>query len=147
MSRRANVKQVQVKDESMNRIAHIGIGLAFLTILLASLAAAQTSSSSVPPGQTSLGDYARKIHKNPSAPKAKPKMFDNDNLPTDDKLSVVGQKPSTEAANSAPVDDKDKADAAAKPEDEQAKKEAAWKDWQNKLTAQKDSIDLTAPEP
>ena len=128
----------------MNRIAHIRSGLAFVIIMLSSLAVAQTSSSSVPPGQTSLGDYARKIHKDPSAPKVKPKIFDNDNLPTTDKLSVVGQKPSTEAANTAPADDKDA--AAAKPEDEQAKKEASWKDWQNKLTAQKDSIDLAARE-
>src|SRR5258706_8991659 len=140
MNRRADVNQLQVKDEPMNRIAHIGSGLAFVTILLTSLTVAQTSSSSVPPGQTSLGDYARKIHKNPSAPKAKPKAFDNDNLPTNDKLSVVGQKASTEAANTAPTDDKDKDATGAKPEDEQAKKEAAWKDWQNKLTAQKDSI-------
>src|SRR5258706_7026472 len=126
MSRRADVNQVQVKDESMNRIAHIRSGLAFVTIMLSSLAVAQTSSSSVPPGQTSLGDYARKIHKDPSAPKTKPKVFDNDNLPTTDKLSVVGQKPSAEAANTAPADEKNKADAAAKPEDDQAKQEAAW---------------------
>src|ERR1700730_18107524 len=128
MSRRANVKQVQVKDESMNRIAHIGIGLAFLTILLASLAAAQTSTSSVPPGQTSLGDYARKIHKNPSAPKTKPKVFDNDNCPTDDKPCAGGKNRSTEAWYRSPCYDTDKDASAAKPEDELAKKEAAWKD-------------------
>jgi hypothetical protein len=110
----------------------------------------------VPPGQTSLGDYARKIRKDPATPQAKPKVFDNDNLPTNDKLSVVGQKPSLEAANAAPADDKDKdkdkdknkdkATVAAKPADDQAKQEAAWKDWQNKLTAQKDSIDLASRE-
>jgi hypothetical protein len=128
----------------MKRIAHIGLGLTLFTSMLGSLVAAQSSTSSVPPGQSSLGDYARKIRKDPTAPKAKPKVFDNDNIPTNDKLSVVGQKPSTEAANTASPDDKDA--AAAKPEDDQAKKEAAWKDWQNKLTAQKDAIDLAARE-
>jgi hypothetical protein len=128
----------------MKRIAHIGLKFTLSMTLLSSLAAAQTSTSSVPPGQTSLGDYARKIRKDPAAPKAKPKVFDNDNLPTDDKLSVVGQKPTTEAANTAPADDKDA--AAAKPDDERAKKEAAWKEWQTKLTVQKDSIDLAARE-
>jgi len=136
----------------MKRIAHTGLGLSLFTILLVSLAAAQISTSTVPPGQTSLGDYARKIRKDPAAPKAKPKVFDNDNLPTNDKLSVVGQKPSLEAANAAPADDKnddknkDKAAAAAKPADDQAKQEAAWKDWQNKVKAQKDSIDLASRE-
>jgi len=140
----------------MKRIAHTGLGLSLFTILLASLAAAQTSTSTVPPGQTSLGDYARKIHKDPAAPKAKPKVFDNDNLPTQDKLSVVGQKPSLEAANAAPADDKnvdknkdkdkDKATVAPKPADDQSKQEAAWKDWQDKLKTQKDSIDLASRE-
>src|SRR5258708_38984240 len=123
----------------MKRIEYTGLGLSLFTILLVSLAAAQTSTSTstVPPGQTSLGDYARKVRKDPVAPKAKPKVFDNDNLPTDDKLSVVGQKPPAEAANAAPADDKnddknkdkddkDKATAGAKPADDQAKQEAAW---------------------
>ena len=140
----------------MKRIAHIGFGLTFFAIVLVSLAAAQTSTSSVPPGQTSLGDYARKIRKDPATPTPRPKVFDNDNLPTNDKLSVVGQKPApeaakAEAATAAPADDKVKAAAPAKPDaanpgDEDAKKAAAWKDWQNKLTAQKDSIDLASRE-
>lgn len=138
----------------MKRIAHTGLGLSLFTILLASLAAAQTSTSTVPPGQTSLGDYARKIRKDPVAPKATPKVFDNDNIPTNDKLSVVGQKPSPEAANAAPADDKnddknnnkDKAAAGTKPADDLAKQEAAWKDWQSKLKTQKDSIDLASRE-
>ena len=37
----------------------------------------------------SLGDYARQVRKDPGA-KSKPKVFDNDNLPREDKLSVVG---------------------------------------------------------
>jgi hypothetical protein len=125
----------------MKRSTYIGLLVALSTLLLGSPAGAQTQTQS--PNQPPLGDYARKIRKDPVATKAKPKVFDNDNLPTEDKLSVVGQKPSADAAAAAPTDDKD---AAAKPDDEQAKKQAEWKGWQNKLTAQKDSIDLAARE-
>jgi hypothetical protein len=38
---------------------------------------------------SSLGDYARQIRKDPGA-KTTPKVFDNDNLPRTDKLSVIG---------------------------------------------------------
>jgi hypothetical protein len=136
-------KQTHSKGESMKRIVIVGLGLMLSTILLSSFAGAQSTD---PP----LGDYARKVKKDPAAAKAKPKVFDNDNLPTDDKLSVVGQN----AANAAPADNAAQADdkgkdkvAGAKPaDDDQAKKQAAWKDWQNKLASQKDSIDLAARE-
>jgi hypothetical protein len=139
---------MQLKDETMKRIEYIGLGfvLALSTVLLASLAGAQSASSA--PDQSSLGDYARKVRKDP-ATKAKPKVFDNDNLPVDDKLSIVGPAPAAADANdkSAAADSKD---AAAKPaasaDDEQAKKKALWKSWQDKLTAQKDSIDLASRE-
>ncbi len=126
----------------MKRIVIAGLGLLLSTILLASFAGAQSTD---PP----LGDYARKVKKDPAA-KAKPKVFDNDNIPTDDKLSVVGQNAANAAPadNAAQVDDKGKDSAAgAKPaDDDQAKKQAAWKDWQNKLAAQKNSIDLANRE-
>jgi hypothetical protein len=132
----------------MKRNAHIGFGLviALSTILLASLAGAQTTSPASTPvqDQSSLGDYARKVRKDPAAPKSKPKVFDNDNLPTDDKLSIVGQRPTENAAVAVSIEDKD---AAAKTADEeQAQKQAAWKAWQEKLTAQKDQIDLAGRE-
>ncbi|MGA7931723.1 MAG: hypothetical protein WCA20_37705 [Candidatus Sulfotelmatobacter sp.] len=129
----------------MKRITHIGLGFAFAlsAVLLASPGGAQTTSQTQ--GQSSLGDYARKVRKDPAA-KAKPKVFDNDNLPTDDKISIVGPPPAADATGK-PADSKD---AAAKPaasaDDEQAKKQAAWKAWQDKLTAQKDSIDLASRE-
>jgi hypothetical protein len=130
----------------MTCIRHMALGFAFAlcTGLLASPAGAQTSAPA--PDQGSLGDYARKVvHKDPAAaPKARPKVYDNDNLPTDDKLSVVGPPPTTVASTAATTDaakdkDKDK-------DDEQAKKQAVWKDWQSKLGAQKDQIDLAGRE-
>jgi len=134
----------------MNRITYIGLGFAFVlsTVLLAPPAGAQTTSQAQVPvqGQSSLGDYARKVRKDPGDAKAKPKVFDNDNLPTNDKLSVVGPPPAADATQK-PADSKD---AAAKPaasgDEVQAKKQAAWKAWQDKLTAQKDSIDLASRE-
>jgi len=130
----------------MTRMTNIGLGFGFVlgAMLLAFPAGAQTTSQDQ--GQSSLGDYARKVRKDPGAAKAKPKVFDNDNLPTNDKLSVVGPAPAADATQK-PADSKD---AAAKPaasaDEEQAKKQAAWKAWQDKLTAQKDSIDLASRE-
>lgn len=122
----------------MKRITFATLSV-FCTLLLASLAGAQAPPTPVQStsDQSSLGDYARKVRKDPAA-KAKPKVFDNDNLPTDDKLSVVGQKPDTVAAN-------DKKDDA-KPQDEQTKKQAQWNEWKGKLTKQKDQMDLAGRE-
>lgn len=138
----------------MKRIEYVGVGLVLVlsTIWLSSPAGAQTTSSAPgqsSPDQSSLGDYARKIRKDPGAPKAKPKVFDNDNLPMDDKISVVGQPATVAAADAAPAA-ADSKDAAAKPatpaDEEKAKKQAAWKAWQDKLAAQKDAIDLASRE-
>jgi hypothetical protein len=140
----------------MKRIEYIGLAfvLTLSTVLLDSPAGGQSTSSA--PEQSSLGDYARRVRKDSgsaAAAKPKPKVFDNDNMPVNDKLSIVGPAP---ASASTPVDASDKSaaadskDAAAKPaasaDDEQARKRAAWKGWQDKLTAQKDSIDLAGRE-
>jgi hypothetical protein len=137
--------------EAMKRITHIGLVLALFTIPAGSLAAAQTTAPVA--DQSSLGDYARKVHKDPNV-KAKPKVFDNDNLPREDKLSIVGEAAPVTAAD-ASADSSSKADAAssgaaanpaASPSDEQSKKLAEWKTWQDKLTAEKNSIDLASRE-
>lgn len=141
----------------------------------------QAPSNSTTSG-SSLGDYARQVRKDPGA-KARPKVFDNDNLPTNDKLSIVGPTPassgdasaaksdsSTAAASAtetkAAVDTKASGDAKAgdkaaasevkapsdvpKPAkttaDDDAAKQAAMKQWEDKLTAQKEQIDLMSRE-
>jgi hypothetical protein len=124
----------------MKRIILIGFVFASFAALVSS-AVAQAAAPTQ--DQSSLGDYAKKIRKDPGTAKARPKVFDNDNLPTEDKLSVVGQQSAANAAGAAPSDDKNAASAA---DDDQAKKQAAWKAWQTKLTAQKDSIDLATRE-
>jgi hypothetical protein len=156
---------------AMKRIAMIGIGLLVgLGVGLPSNAQTQD--------QSSLGDYARQIRKS-SGNTSKPKVFDNDNLPKDDKLSVVGQAPAAgpEASTESKADESANASsgegkagsenkaAESKSEEkaagnssaeaksaesnepksaqeDEAQKQAAWKQWQDKLRAQKDQIDL-----
>jgi hypothetical protein len=133
----------------MKRIAYLGIAIALSTVLGVLTAGAQTQPQPQPQSsdQSNLADYARKVRKDTPA-KSKPKVYDNDNLPKDDKLSVVGPPPAENAANPAPAEAGDNAAAApgakpaGSPEEEQAKKQAAWKEWQQKITAQKDQIDL-----
>jgi hypothetical protein len=166
----------------MKRFALNGIVIALLAGWLSLRAGAQTqpspnqssanqassnsqSSSTNSAGGSSLGDYARQIRKNPA--EAKPKVFDNDNLPRQDKLSVVGNatepsaaaeaKPEEQAA-SAPAAGETKAQteatatgtSTANPtktgEGDEAAKQAAWKQWGEKIAAQKDQIDLLSRE-
>jgi hypothetical protein len=140
----------------MKRTTCFGLLFALMFVLgslmPASRASAQSSQSSpalaqnvAPAQEQPLGDVARKVaHKDTDPAKAKPKVFDNDNLPTDDKISVVGQADANStAANAAPADAKD----AFKPTaDDQAKKQTDWKSWQDKVSTQKDQIDLAARE-
>jgi hypothetical protein len=136
------------------------VGFAFALLALSPGSIAQTQTSAQPtasaqaPDQSSLGDYARKIHKDSATAKPKPKVFDNDNIPRDQPISVVGEQPAASASAATTADATDKASKPAdgkdapKPAstDEEAKKQAAWKDWQNKLSAQKDAIDLAGRE-
>ena len=109
-----------------------------LTTLMAVCALAQNSTTTT--DQSSLADYARKVRKD-TTPKNKPKVYDNDNLPTDDKLSVVGPQTKPDAEkNAGNAGDDDQA------KNDQAKKEQGLKDWQDKMTAQKSEIDLASRE-
>jgi hypothetical protein len=158
----------------MKRIAYNGLGLVLFLSGCLIVAGAQTQSGSSQPAQSSasssssdssLGDYARQVRKDTSA-KAKPKVFDNDNLPTDDKLSIVGA-PETTADNSSETktdesaeakgategksatEGKGAADKSAPPSklpEDDAAKQAAIKQWGDKITSQKEQIDLTERE-
>jgi hypothetical protein len=150
--------------EAMKHIAYVGFGFVLFASSVVVPASAQQSPASSTQSQNqpqpSLADYARQMKKDSPQPKSKPKVFDNDNLPKNDKLSVVGEQPPVAADKSSeakPADSTgtvpaatDKKSAtetkAAAPEDEQAKRQAALKEWQQKLTAQKDQIDLADRE-
>ncbi len=136
----------------MRYIAQTGIGLTLLLVMAGVPAGAQNQAPATPEGM-SLGDYARHVRKN-SGPATKPKVFDNDNIPREEHLSVVGktpvegqsepqQEPANTNAENKPADNKP---AEAKPEMDQASKEAAWKQWGEKIADQQKQIDLLTRE-
>ncbi len=93
----------------------------------------------------SLGDYAREVRKERAKEPPASKKFDNDNLPRNESLSVVGNapaEPDKAAQDNSAQDSKDKSDAS-KDDEEKAKAEKEWKD---KLAAQKDQISLLSRE-
>lgn len=152
----------------MKHIACTGMGLVLLLGLAGLPASAQTQAppnSQNPSPGPSLGDYARQVRKDPGTV-SKPKVYDNDNLPREDKLSVVGKardanadadtstaQSSAAAAAEPKASDKagieatqaPSASTAQTPEDE-ASRQAAAKQWGEKLTTEKDQIDLLQRE-
>ena len=130
----------------------------------------QSSSSGSP-----LGAYARQVRKDPGV-KTTPKVYDNDNLPKQDTLSVIGKtrapgsdstasSKSIQSENSVPVggeakptpDNKaatenktgtteEKAPLTGAATEDEATKQAASKQWADKTAAQKEQIDLLARE-
>lgn len=149
----------------MKNIASCGIGLLLLLGGAGIPANAQNQAQSSQQGSsasTPLGDYARQVRKDPDA-KGKPKVFDNDNLPREDKLSVVGtpsetannapeakpQEGSSPAAtgneSKAPAGEKT-ADTGAKAPVDEATKQQAWKQWADKIAEQQKQIDLLQRE-
>lgn len=138
---------------AMKQIKTYGVGLVLLLGVAATPAKAQnqtgsnTQSSSSSP---SLGDYARHVRNKDSESKSKPKVFDNDNLPREEHLSVVG-KPSESADNTpAPKAEESQSTAATAagstaPVDE-ATKQAALKQWSEKFDSQQKQIDLLQRE-
>lgn len=189
------------KGGTMKHIARSFIELLLVISIFGLVALAQN----VPASGDSLADYARNIRKDNGA-KPKPKVFDNDNLPTNDKLSIVGpaeatapvedttaakpEEPASSAASSdgAPAAGGSKTSPEGKPAsksettnaksetsspasesktaettsaetktaeasagasnkpNEDAAKQAEWKQWSEKLASQKEQIDLTARE-
>ena len=88
----------------MKRIASCGLGLTILLVIGGMPAGAQSQSSSSSQAVSSaqsLGEYAKHVRKAPE-PGGKPKVFDNDNLPKNDRLSIVGKPaPAASEQNSA----------------------------------------------
>src|ERR1043166_1289921 len=118
----------------------------------------------------SLGDYARAIKKTKPAKSSpvKPKVYDNENMPTSATLSVVGNADETstdtkdQAKTDVPADakgtdpskaepkinssDEKKPDAQIKPGQSAEDRQKALDAWQKKLDGQKDKISLVSRE-
>jgi hypothetical protein len=139
----------------MKRITYVLIA-AVLVGVMASSASAQTSTAQQQP----LGDYARAVRKDKKPPSVK--QFDNDNLPTNDKLSVVGSagaagdsqagaaqsQTATNGGADAGQSDK-KADdkpPAIQPGQSPQDRQKTYDDWKDRIAAQKAKMDLAARE-
>ena len=146
----------------MKHSAALGIGIAlYLSVTGLGVQAQTATNTQASPAGPSLGEYARQVRKEPDG-KPKTKVFDNDNLPKTDKLSVVGNATAPEEEAAAPAESKPaetanatpgsqpKAEVGAAPADtskmDQAQKEAAWKQWGDKIKAQQETIDLLTRE-
>ena len=129
----------------MKRIAQTTIGLTLL-FMTAGIPASAQNQAQANPDASSLGDYARHVRK-PSGSTAKPKVFDNDNIPHEEHLSVVGKTPTPEdqaqvkpqESSSTPAAET-KARTEVKPERDQASKGAALKQWGDRLNSRRNRL-------
>jgi hypothetical protein len=129
-------------EKTMKRITYLGLGFAVLAGLLAVPANAQ---------QESLGDYARQFRKEKSkeTPVPAAHKFDNDNLPRNDKLSVVGPAPEQPAEQAGAAQTSTGEQSA--PDDKSAESAAAQKqkandEWKDRIATQKQQIELLTRE-
>jgi hypothetical protein len=124
------------------KLTYVWIAAMTLAGIMSSLASAQSTSQEQP-----LGDYAREVRKDKKP--ASLKQFDNDNLPLQDKLSVVGSPDdsSPSAANSA-VDGKkgDDKPVAVQPGESQEDRQKTYDAWKDRLSSEKEKIDLLSRE-
>jgi len=102
---------------------------AALLILASGVAAAQSQT-------TSLGDYARSIRKNKPATDTASQHYDNDNIPTNGVLSVVGPAPAATPTNAGAA-----STAPAAPDPKAAERQKANDELQKKINAQKEKLD------
>ena len=115
------------------------------------------SAQAAKPAEPSLGNYARELKKEKKQQAAK--RFDNDNLPREDKLSVVG--PAAESADSsgaaAPEHLAASGDAKAAegnkpamptvtPGESQQERQQVYDQWKEKLSSQQSQVDSLARE-
>jgi len=126
----------------MKRKMHICLAIFGVVCLFGSLVAAQSDS---------LADYARATRKEK---KTTAKQYDNDNLPRQDKVSVVGEAAADSGAQTAnpPADSHtangngsgaQNADGNKKESDSDAEARQKESDqWKKKIDAQKDRVDL-----
>ena len=123
----------------MKPITHVWIAAMILAGAMATPAKAQDSQP--------LGDYARAVRKDKKPTNAK--QFDNENMPVDDKLSVVGgagsssDSPAQNTADAASSDKKgDDKPPAIQPGQSQEDRQKTYDAWKDKLADQKAKMDL-----
>jgi hypothetical protein len=110
-------------------------------------ASADTSTTAQEP---SLGSYARAAKKD-KKPQAAAKKFDNDNLPKDDTISIVGNGATASVeASAAPLSDSPTAASSDKltvqPGQTQEQRQVVYDQWQQKINTQQSEVDLVQRE-
>jgi BMFP domain-containing protein YqiC len=123
--------------------------LAWIAVMTLATAGAQAQS---------LGDYARNVRKSKEQTPASSKKYDNDNLPREEKLSIVGPAPAepAEAATAtgeqpAAAETEEKTEGAAKPSEVKPgqtaeERQQVYTQWKDKIAAQKNQLDLLSRE-
>jgi hypothetical protein len=127
----------------MKRIAYVFLAEVVLAVMLVAVSGAQSEP---------LGDYARSVRKEDKTGAAA-KKYDNDNLPTSDNISVVGNATDStgpEDANPAPETNSAKPEdgaTASAPAPQDAPKKADTNDaWKQKIGDQQGKVDLLSRE-
>ncbi len=137
----------------MKRTAQWVMGAIFVMTLLISSCLAQSDSAS-------LGDTARATRKEKQSQAAPPKVFDNDNLPKEEHISVVGGSAVTndgaqpaKNADAAAGSDKeaqakqqDTNDMAIKPDTSPEERQRIYGEWRKQIADQKDTLTLLQRE-
>lgn len=139
----------------MKRIAEWSLSILIVSLALISVSLAQTSD-------VSLADSARETRKGKQAESAGKKVFDNDNLPKEEHISVVGGATSVSAATQASdtaassdqssssqtpdTKDESKTQLAISPDQSAGDRELAYGEWRKKVADQKDTISLLQRE-
>ena len=115
--------------------------------LMASVADAQGVSGNVQ--EPSLGSYARAVKKDKKPQPVAAKKFDNDNLPKDDKISVVGNGATASVEDStAPMSDPTAVSGKleVKPGQTQEQRQVVYDQWQQRINTQQSQVDLLQRE-
>jgi len=134
----------------MKRTTHVWLAGIVLSGLMPLASSAQNlSAPAANPPETSLGNYARNLKKDKKPQAAK--KFDNDNLPTNDKLSVVGAASGASSDSQGTAPNSDQQTAASNktqvaPGQSQADRQKVYDDWKDKLATQQSQIDSLSHE-
>jgi len=138
----------------MKRILFALLAGILMSGLMTSVASAQDANApaaSANAQEPSLGSYARAVRKD-KKPQAAAKKFDNDNLPQNDKISVVGNGATASVdASAAPLSSAQSAPGTSdklevQPGQSQEQRQVVYDQWQQKINTQQSQADLLQRE-
>jgi len=95
---------------------------------------------------TSLGEYAKALRAGPHPKAAANRRFDNDNLPRQTTISVLGEKPVANKVQEAAESAEPAQSEGTTAPDEPAVRLAAYVEWQKKIAEQKQAIEMLSRE-